>query len=745
MKFFDLFAGIGGFRLAFELEGYKCVGFCEIDQRIRELYKAVYDTEGEFEWDDVRTLPLDDVPDFDVLTAGIPCFPEEQLILTTDGVKRISRVNVGDYVITHNSNFKKVTAFGKRKYEGELVLIKTALNNIPFKVTPNHPIYAVRGLNCSIKGTSCYPTCNSKYRGKFFCNKKEKYRRFCRERYKEYKPEWIEAGDLRKGKDFVIIKFPKEKRVPSNAPLSPSWWYLFGVYIAEGTPYMGKVYKSRKDKERGIKRPTYKVYFSTGYKTERRKRMLEKIKKHAVKIGLNPRFHYHSKSTMRIIFYSKQFYEYVMEFFGKYSHKKNIPAWIFSLPEECIRAFLEGIQDGDGDKDKLITTVNPYLAYMVWLISLSLKIPASIKAVKCSPQKVIEGRTVNQSEFLYSVYRIKRKDYVKVGKYWFINNGVVLAIKDVKREKFSGYVYNLEVEGDHSYTMAFATVHNCQPFSLAGRREGLKDGRAYPLWSAMFRLIERKRPALCVFENVKGLLSANRGWAFAYLLYKMDSLGYDGEWAVLNSKAFGVPQNRERLFVIFHLRGKSAPKVFPLRESDKVYYKPPKAQEEIHKDSEIAGALTSRHYTNWEGNFVYDPYNGRFKEEQIAGALRTNYSNGNSWIVEKPLQVGYVGKTNSQANRVFSPEGIAPTLLSGGGGRGAKTGLYGINGIKNGKELKIRRLTPLECFRLQGFPDWVYQKARKTGASDSLLYRAIGNAITVQVGQTIARKLKKDL
>ena len=264
----------------------------------------------------------------------------------------------------------------------------------------------------------------------------------------------------------------------------------------------------------------------------------------------------------------------------------------------------------------------------------------------------------------------------------------------------------------------------CQPFSLVGRREGLKDGRAYPLWSAMFRLIERKRPALCVFENVKGLLSANRGWAFAYLLYKMDSLGYDGEWAVLNSKAFGVPQNRERLFVIFHLRGKSAPKVFPLRESDKVYYKPPKAQEEIHEDSEIAGTLTSRHYTNWEGNFVYDP-NGKFKGKQA---------------LEKPLQVGYVGKTNSQANRVFSPEGIAPTLLSGGGGRGAKTGLYG---IKNGKELKIRRLTPLECFRLQGFPDWVYQKARKTGASDSLLYRAIGNAITVQVAQTIARKLKK--
>lgn len=305
----------------------------------------------------------------------------------------------------------------------------------------------------------------------------------------------------------------------------------------------------------------------------------------------------------------------------------------------------------------------------------------------------------------------------------------------------------------------------CQPFSQAGKRRGLKDDRAYPLWRAMFRLIERKRPTVCVFENVKGLLSADRGWAFAYLLYKMDSFGYDGEWSVFNSKAFGVPQNRERVYLVFYLRGRSRGKVFPISEDDKVYYRPPKVEEEIHENSqEIAGTLTARQYANWNGNFVYDPYNGKVKKEEV---VRTNYSNG--WIIQpkvlgntvssghragnvyspsgiaptlmhnngKVIQVGYVGKTSSQGNRIYDPNGIGVTLTSNGGGRGAKTGLYLT------EDFRVRRLTPLECFRLQGFPDDIYYKAKEIGISDTQLYKMTGNAVTVQIPQSIARKLKR--
>jgi len=252
----------------------------------------------------------------------------------------------------------------------------------------------------------------------------------------------------------------------------------------------------------------------------------------------------------------------------------------------------------------------------------------------------------------------------------------------------------------------------CQSFSLAGKKRGLKDERAYPLWSQMFRIIEVKRPVICIFENVRGLLSANRGWAFAYFLYRMDKLGYDTEWAVLNSKAFGVPQNRERVFIIGHLRGKSRPKIFPLSERDKIYYQPSKVKEKICKDiqsgGEIAATLMARQYANWNGNYVID----------------------------KPIRVGQIGN-GEQGERIYSVNGVSTTLAANGGGRGAKTGLYLTN------DFQIRRLTPLECFRLQGFPDSIYYKAKELGISDTQLYHMTGNAVTVQVVQSIAKKLHK--
>ena len=204
----------------------------------------------------------------------------------------------------------------------------------------------------------------------------------------------------------------------------------------------------------------------------------------------------------------------------------------------------------------------------------------------------------------------------------------------------------------------------CQAFSIAGKRRGFEDTRG-TLFFEIARIAKVKRPTHLLLENVKGLLSHNEGRTFEIILKTLDELGYDAEWQVLNSKDFGVPQNRERVFIIGHLRGKSRPKIFPLSETDKVYYKLPEAQKEIHQDSEFAVTLTARQYVSWTGNYI---------------------------------KVG---------------------------------------------DLKIRRLTPLECFRLQGFPDDIYYLAKKLGISDSQLYKMTGNAVTVQVVQSIARKLIK--
>ena len=106
----------------------------------------------------------------------------------------------------------------------------------------------------------------------------------------------------------------------------------------------------------------------------------------------------------------------------------------------------------------------------------------------------------------------------------------------------------------------------CQAFSIAGKRQGFDDTRG-TLFFEIARCLKEKHPRLLLLENVKGLLSHNKGKTFGVILNTLDELGYDLQWQVLNSKNFGVPQNRERVFVVGHLRGTSSPEVFPIRES----------------------------------------------------------------------------------------------------------------------------------------------------------------------------------
>ena len=207
----------------------------------------------------------------------------------------------------------------------------------------------------------------------------------------------------------------------------------------------------------------------------------------------------------------------------------------------------------------------------------------------------------------------------------------------------------------------------CQAFSMAGKRRGFEDTRG-TLFFEIARIAKQKQPRLLLLENVKGLLSHDSGNTFKTILRSLDELGYDCQWQVLNSKDFGVPQNRERVFIIGHLRGTSRPEVFPIRGS-----------------------------------------NSNHLEEITKGV--------------------------SDAQRIYSTK-QAKSLKGLGGGLGAKTGLYKID------NLKIRRLTPVECERLQGFPDnWTKYGHDDKEMSDTQRYKQLGNAVTTNVVTSIVRKL----
>ena len=244
----------------------------------------------------------------------------------------------------------------------------------------------------------------------------------------------------------------------------------------------------------------------------------------------------------------------------------------------------------------------------------------------------------------------------------------------------------------------------CQAFSIAGKRLGFKDTRG-TLFFEVCRILKVKRPRLLLLENVKGLLSHDSGKTFYTTIRSLDGLGYDLQWQVLNSKNFGVPQNRERVFIIGHLRGQSRPKVFPIRAD---------VQENNQgKQGENTQCLTSNYYKSPNaGNYL-----------KYVGAIMSEKN-------EKWLEDGKeLSRNFPQGQRVYSTEGIGSTIAGNAGGLGGKTGLYQTG-------MKIRRLTPTECERLQGFPDgWT------EGISDTQRYKCLGNAVTTNVVTEIGKHL----
>ena len=144
----------------------------------------------------------------------------------------------------------------------------------------------------------------------------------------------------------------------------------------------------------------------------------------------------------------------------------------------------------------------------------------------------------------------------------------------------------------------------CQDISICGKQLGFTGNRSSLFFRVMYllgQLEEEKRPTYLFIENVKNLLSVNGGWDFARLLVELDKVGYDAEWAILNSKDYGVPQNRERLFIVGHHREKCTGNVLCLKSGGAVHNEPNETGEDVH---EIALCVTAKGQSNWTGSFI---------------------------------------------------------------------------------------------------------------------------------------------
>ena len=333
----------------------------------------------------------------------------------------------------------------------------------------------------------------------------------------------------------------------------------------------------------------------------------------------------------------------------------------------------------------------------------------------------------------------------------------------------------------------------CQAFSIAGARRGFEDTRG-TLFFEIARFASILKPKYLFLENVEGLLNHDKGNTFKTILRALDGLGYDVEWQVLNSKNFSVPQNRERVFIIGHLRGQRTRNVFPIiREDEKSDNQQSKIEivgntknpngtgqgtgSIVYDSKGLIGTLCARDYkepkqiaipvltpdrankrqngrrfkTDGEPMFTLTAQDrhGVVVENEIKkyGTIQPNfklraYQGGNlepKIRVKEATKQGYaeaeigdsvnLSHPNSKTRRGRVGKQIANTLLTGESQGVVET------------DFRIRKLTPRECWRLQGFPDWAFDKAQEVN-SNSQLYKQAGNSVTVNVITAIAKELE---
>ena len=250
----------------------------------------------------------------------------------------------------------------------------------------------------------------------------------------------------------------------------------------------------------------------------------------------------------------------------------------------------------------------------------------------------------------------------------------------------------------------------CQAFSIAGNRRGFEDIRG-TLFFEVARFASILKPKYLFLENVKGLLNHDNGNTFEVIISTLDELGYNVEWQVLNSKDFGVPQNRERVFIIASLRGERTRRVFPIgREGSKFI-----------AGKQIAIPVLTPERVNKRQN------GRRFKED--GEPMFTLTAQDIHGIMTSDGHEPKIIQRSHGYNKGGVHE-IAPTVTS----NSYQDNNHVIDGIK------IRKLTPRECWRLQGYPDWAFEKAQQVN-SNSQLYKQAGNSVTVNVVAEIAKRL----
>lgn len=679
MKFIDWFAGIGGFRRGMELAGHECVGFCEFDKHAVASYVSMHCITDE------QRKKLEEMP-----------FKSRQKEILKDEYRNgewfsgdVARTDARDVPAADCWCFgfpcfaAGTLVLAERGYVpieeiavGDMVLThKGRWRRVTSVMSRDGArIWRVRGFGI----LDTYTTGEHPYyvAGKGSCDKR-----------------FVPVSSIGPC-DYSTLVLPDVEEDGH----SPEWWYLVGRYLADGWRV------ERKGRRNG------RVVISCS--SDKRDRLAKAISDAGFRAS-----YVDCSSCGKFHITKGSFYEELAEF-GRYAHGKRLTRRALCLDPVRAESLYRGYMDGDGRCDReeaTSTSAGLVLGMCILAGRIGRPCPAVYHTARPS-ECVIQGRVCRQHDtFTFRIMGANASAYTD-GRYMY------RPIRDVVETDGFDRVYNISVDEDESYVANGAIVHNCQDISVAGRQVGFKGNRSslfFRITGLLGEIPEERKPRFLFIENVKNLLSVNRGYDFGRLLIELADCGYtDIQWQVLNSKYFGVPQNRERVFIVASLGEGCGREVLPITGDDQ------------------ASCIKIL------GNSGSGGYRGTiYSIDGICGALSaTDYKQPQQIFVKNEIhQIGQIGndkRDNHNQYRVYDPEGISPCLNKmDGGGREPNIPVFASTGYR------IRKLTPKECFRLQGWTDGYFEKARFVN-SDSQLYKQAGNGVTVNVIYAIACRMK---
>ena len=781
---------------------WELVNFCEFDKYATKSYCAIHNVDESLNLGDITKVDETKLKPFTMICGGSPCFAKGTKVYTNIGYKNIEDIRTGDLVLTHKKRFMPVVAIGGEKQKD---------------------IYSLRVQGfLETRCTDYHP---------FYCKKT-----------RSSIPEKIRLKDIKKG---YYIGNHINKKSDNKFNLSNEDCWILGRYVADG--------HIRKDKRKGrVESYQYQCILSIGNnKVDELKRNVKNR-------------HYscypHGGSVHRVVFSSMDLVNFIIDNgFGTKAETKTIPKFILDLPIDKLHSFIDGYMSGDGceiDGKYQATTISKELAMSLCLaVEKVFRVGCRIYYDERPEHHEIQGRIVNQKD-TYMIRFMKESQK----QAWFIEDDIVwYPVKSIKPLYIKEDVFNIEVQDDHTYTANNMITFNCQDFSVAGKQKGsvwtCKDcGHEYnPLtvhWSKRdkcpqcnssniektrssllveyLRVIRANKPNFGIYENVKNIVGKQfRDTTFKLFEDELHEYGYNTYWKVLNAKNYGVPQNRERVYLIFIRKDldngqfkfpepfdngirlkdiledevdekfylsdeKVARFITNLNTKNALLYDPCQTKREgkSREYTEFSPTLTSRDYKDPRlindnvvkqlGNISTDnsswnnPQTGRiYSVEGISPTLNTC---GGGQREPKIVQVGNINPSGKGMNgNVFASDGLAPTITTNKG-EGSKVlipqatkqgyiecevggvadlsypnsktrrGCVQENGTisptitatetgicKIESPIRIRKLTPMECFRLMGFSDQDFDAAKNAGISNSQLYKQAGNSIVVDV------------